>query len=167
MKFYASLLLVMLFVSCSLEQMNKNKKAKEEEIASIAIDNLVSVENEASRIYWSANIPDTANYECRILFKRDIVEYWLHGQCVLIFPIIVEGTNVKVLWDFEEDCLLDLDVIKGRCDHFQEPKSGEVFAELSQYGDTINVKHQHVNWINCVNNKSNMLMFPKYFIREE
>lgn len=118
--------------------------------------------------YWDADISDTANYMCSIRFRKEYLEYWFHGQCVLTFFTHTHGDNeVEMLWSYKEDCLIDLPFNIPPIHGISSPKPFSAFAKYSLVApDKIKVDYIYDKWVEQVNMITGDSIFPmNFFLR--
>ena len=118
--------------------------------------------------YWDADISDTANYMCSIRFRKEYLEYWFHGQCVLTFFTHTHGDNeVEMLWSYKEDCIIDLPFDIPSIHGISSPKPFSAFAKYSLVApDKINVDYIYDKWVEQVNTITGDSIFPvNFFLR--
>ncbi|WP_020535465.1 hypothetical protein [Lewinella cohaerens] len=118
--------------------------------------------------YWNADISDTANYMCSIRFRKEYLEYWFHGQCVLtFFTYLKENDEVEMLWSYKEDCIIDLPFDIRPIHGVPSPKPFSAFAKYSLVApDKIKVDYIYDSWVKQVNRITGDSIFPVNFFLE-
>ncbi len=131
---------------------------------SINSTRLVDYQLSEERIYWDAIIPDSSNYDCSILIKQNYLEYWYHGQCVLLFFINNHEDKIELLWSYKVDCLIDLPFLSNEKTINSYPIPFSPFASYVLIeSDKIEVTYYYEKWIKEINEVTGDTIFPKHF----
>ncbi|MEI7508825.1 MAG: hypothetical protein WCJ62_05100 [Flavobacterium sp.] len=115
---------------------------------------------------WIPKHSETSGFLCEVVFKKEYLDYFYHGQCYYSYftnYYHTKADKIELLWSYKSDCIGGVDFIEKQNGIKKYPKRGDSFCEYSLVNDTIiKVKYNFPEWAKEVNKISKDSIFPTY-----
>jgi hypothetical protein len=169
-QFLISLSLVSIYSCSNVPQPDANRSiSSDSKIAndSIVVKNIEAYVSDTSYYHWRSRKTDSTSYSSSIIFHKGRAAYAYHGQCIYTYTTRQITNDIDLLWSYEADCILDMDILEKGNSIASFPKKGDRFATYQLVNNsTLQATYYFPDWVNRINELKKDSLFPVFFYLE-